>query len=440
MNILLISSRPPHHSAGLGQSIMDGLTDQGCRVDFLTKFSYDGQPDNVISLLKKPKDSFLRIFKRKILNIQPLGNFIRSTLSLFLKMNNSPYIINNGISIKYPNEATPDIPSELLLKKIRNTYDAVITLFWQDMINTTSLKKIYDKLSCPILIFSPDMSPMTGGCFYFDKCNRFSLECGYCPGFNSHEFEDQSHHNYLIKKNNYENMICAFLGNSWMNKFAKQSKLFSHIIKTEIVINEKKFISGDKELSRKKIGIDPKYNFVLMLRSDNHPRKGNVDLFKALSIFLSGLTASEKSGCCVLVVGDKYFESISQSLECYIHNIGMVEEETLISCYQASNYFLNASHDDAGPSMINQSIMCGTPVICYNNGAAIDVVEQGKSGFKVDTGDIEGLAKSIQLGHRLDNESFSELRRTTRQLGLEHNSLEKISKNIINAINSLKKS
>lgn len=434
--ILIISSRSPQHSAGLGQSIMDCFESHGNQVDFLTLQGYENQPDNVISITNfSERISFktkIKVLLRKYKLLSIIKNILKITKSILTK---SPYITNNGITIKYPDESKPTVSSEEILRKIKKSYDAVITLFWQDMVNSSTIKQLYDVLQCPILIYSPDMSPMTGGCFYFSTCTNYTHECGNCPGFNSKDANDQSHKNYIIKKNNYENIKCAFLGNTWMNIHAKKSNLFHNIFKNEIIIDPQIFTLKDINQARAELGIKDNYKHIFLLRSDAHPRKGNLDIVIAFEKLTSKI--NNVKDLLIITIGDDYFSATAKHLQCDILNLGIVDIEKLILCYQSANFFISTSKDDAGPSMINQSIMCGTPVLCYNNGSALDVIENGVSGYKVNTGDVEGLSKLLLQSTQLDTNIYQTLRKKTRELAIIHNSPESIYKNFIEAINKL---
>ena len=111
----------------------------------------------------------------------------------------------------------------------------------------------------------------------------------------------------------------------------------------------------------------------------------------------------------------------------------------LVKCYQAADTFLNTSYDDAGPSMINQSIMCGTPVICYDNGAALDVIEEGVSGFKVPTGHIEELSNKILKLYNYSIIEKTKLSTSSRQLAMTHNASNIFVENINSIIHDMRK-
>lgn len=444
--LLLVSSKPPSHSAGLTQTKIDGLLKAGHEVDYLTVYDYDGRPDNVISIFPKLPKKYPSWRRRYVVlpirgMFKSLGiyEFVKRIKDIVVQKINNLFSPKNSsdIMLLYPDEKTPPISNALLLSKILGKYDAVITLFWEGMLNSTSLKAIYDKLHCPILICAPDMAPMTGGCYYFNKCRNFYTGCGKCIALNSTDENDQTRLNFITKKENYSSINCAFLGNTWMNQYAVKSNLFRHIFHSEVIIDENKFCQRDMSIVRQKLGL-LQDKFILLISSSSMPRKGNSDIVDAVTIFYDRLSEAERMKIILLSIGDDYFQSSIEKHNIPIRHLGTVNESNLIYCYQASNLFISASHDDAGPSMINQSIMCGTPVVCYDSGTAIDVIENFVSGYKVPFRDIEGLSVGMDAIFRMSEDEYRDLRHNTRAKAIKHNSTPQHIANIINCIRILR--
>lgn len=424
--ILVVSSMPPHHSAGYGWDVVRALESAGHSVDFLTTYSFRGQRKHDIILMK-------RSGKGKVINF--VGQMLRNKHLRFLKnillnlYNNTiapTYEKPNGIFIVHPDESKPSIPNKLLVEKIDKDYDAVVTLFWQGMINSSSLVALHNHLKCPIIVDSPDMAPMTGGCQYFNQCRRFEHECGLCPGLNSNDEKDQSHTNYLLKKENYASIPMAFRCNSWMMGFALKSRLFSNNIMSKIsfILNENDFIPAiDQKKPRKELKLNANGKKVILLRSAQDYRKGSDYAVMALRQFVQAHPNSCDS-LLILTIGEEYVKDklADTGIKC-IH-LGLVGREVLIKCYKSADYFINCSVDDAGPSMINQSILCGTPVICFDNGTACDVILDGESGFKCETGDSDNLLKKLETALSLPASDYDTLRKNTREIGLKFNSYD----------------
>lgn len=438
--ILLISSMPPYHSAGYGWDVVHALESAGHSVDYLTTYSFRGQRKNDITLLKRTGKNRIINFVGQLLrhkHMRPLKNLL---LNLYNNTMVSEYEKPDGIFIVHPDESRPSIPNELLVEKIKGEYDAVVTLFWQGMINSSSLVALYDRLKCPIIVDSPDMAPMTGGCQYFNKCRRFEHECGSCPGLKSKDEKDQSHKNYLLKRKNYGSIPMVFRCNSWMMEFAIKSKLFSNNTTSIIsfILNENEFAPTlNRDKIRKKLGLNATGKKVLLLRSAHDYRKGSDYAIEAITRFVQN-SPNIRNSIIVLTIGEKYVKDKLSNTGIKCVHLGVVGRDELIKCYQAADYFINCSVDDAGPSMINQSILCGTPVICFDNGTACDVICERESGFKCPTGDSDALLNKLETALCLPVYEYESLREKTREIGLRFNSYNAYIRNFNNVMQEFK--
>lgn len=83
---------------------------------------------------------------------------------------------------------------------------------------------------------------------------------------------------------------------------------------------------------------------------------------------------------------------------------------------------MSPSIGDAGPSTVNQSICCGTPVVAFEIGTAIDVIENGISGYRAAFKDVDDYAHGIESIITLNEQVYIKLRETTREMGLKKNS------------------
>ena len=104
--------------------------------------------------------------------------------------------------------------------------------------------------------------------------------------------------------------------------------------------------------------------------------------------------------------------------------IGSLDIKNLIKAYNAASVFVCPSIDDAGPTMVNHSIACGTPVIAYNQGTALDVLEDGYNGFKAEVGDYEAFAQSILKLLRLSKPDYETMRKNAREMSVRKNSYD----------------
>lgn len=420
--ILIISSRPPSHSAGLGNDMAKGLVDDGCKVDFLTLRCFAGKDEHLYG-------GGDLIFSDAVPEARPQSRWKRYWNRIVRNRYKLRYRISRARNLYYPNEWLPKVAPGELLKLIEDGYDAVITLFWEDMLNSTSLYEIYKKLRCPILIYSPDMAPMTGGCFYFEECTRFREGCGFCPKIGYGVERDVTRLNYRIKHRNYRRTDAIFMGNTWMNRHARESGLFppGKISEAGIVINEDVFTPSPG-------CVDPD-RFTILLRSTPEPRKGNAAMLAAINGLAGRLTEVERRRLRIISIGDKYFEGIAAGSGLSIENRGIVDTAGLVACYREADLFLSLSLNDAGPSMINQALMCGCPVVSFDNGTAMDVVENGSTGYKCSPGDVAGVADALYRMFRLEAGRREVMGADCRKRAMQVNSIPAFARAVERALN-----
>jgi len=438
MNILILSTHSPKYRAGLGYDVMTALKEAGHSVDYFCKIASEPLNHSFTCLL--PESRCKRLLRTIV--PQKLVKFAKRIIGKKPKSVNEVYpdlIINNGYEIHYLYEDKEGDTIQKLLEHIDKDYDLVITLWWFSMLTSASLRRIYNRLKCPIMILSIDMAPMTGGCFYFNNCRNFEKECRDCPAMVNcgidKSITERPHLNYLIKKDNYSKMNCAFLGNSWMNQFAKASHLFdnAHIFKIGCIIDEHDFCPADQLIVRNQLNLNGK-SLILFARSSSEPRKGCDFLIHSVASVYRDMSNEQRNQFAMVTVGDDFIEKGLKKFNIPCLNLGVVNRRKLIKLYQASTYFLSPSTDDAGPSMVNQSIMCGCPVVCFNNGTAVDVVINEESGFKTDNISEQGFAEVLEkaISWISNNIDKGNLRNSTREVALRTSSKKCFQENITN--------
>lgn len=413
LNILILSSFPASHSANLCGDVMTALEEAGHRV----YFGYPGI-EKLFAWRQnyKPKRYSLvrRIWNR-------LQWYYRRIFNIAYIEEHGYLISPKGYVMFMPFEEKPNIPSSDILGKLNGPYDMVLFHFFENMTTMSIVKAIDEKFHCPIVLVSPDMYPMTGGCYYFNHCRNFENECYDCPIF--HSRDNLAHRNFIYKKQVYSTTKTCFYGNTWMNSFAEKSKIFenAYIYNGSFILDEDVFKPLDRTECRKELGILGDYDLVIFNRYKNMKRKGIEYFNRSMDIFLCDLSADERKKI-LLVTIDQCDNRLSERLGIEVVQFGRVDIHKLIEIYNASDLFLCSSVDDAGPSMINQSIACGTPVVAFDTGTAIDVVETGTSGYCAKYKDSNDLAAGLHYIYSMKKEEYEQLRLTTREMAIRKNS------------------
>ncbi|MDR2409143.1 MAG: glycosyltransferase [Bacteroidales bacterium] len=397
LNILILSSVSPYVSTNIGLDIMQSLEKAGHGVDFLTKFKFENMLPNMFSVFDyfepmaltsriKKKFPFLeRIHKPSLRKKKPHKQVLFDLDYMF-----------------------PPVDAISILKKINKNYDIIITSFWHHMITAKTLKEVYTKIHVPIYILAADMLPMTGGCFYFADCLNFLNFCGNCPSLDSSNRYDLTYKNMIYKKDVYQTIDYYLIGNSWVCNWAQQNPLFdqSKIKKIIGIINENTFIPGNKIEIRRVFNISPGKKIILFAGSQSfkEKRKGFDILIKSINIFASGLTVKQKEGLLLLIAG-KVDSDIQKYFNIDIYCPGYLSTELLSAAYSAADCYLSTTVEDAGPLMVCQALMCGTPVVAFEVGVAIDIVITGVTGYKAKCYDIDDYINGIkEIYNYTDNE------------------------------------
>jgi len=81
-----------------------------------------------------------------------------------------------------------------------------------------------------------------------------------------------------------------------------------------------------------------------------------------------------------------------------IHLLGLLEWNELLALYKASQVMLFPATREKFGMVVLEALACGVPVIAYaRSGAARDLIEDGRNGFRVEEGDVEGMAKLLEM-------------------------------------------
>lgn len=403
-NILLLSSRDITHSGNYALDLYNALEENGYNVDF----GFEGLSEYIRKYQNENKQSsFVRLI-----------NKIRYILGVPVHYSGNS-ISNKGYGFPCADENKPYVLPHEFVNSIEKQYDLIIVLFTEGLISTSTLNELYNKQQCPIVVFGIDMYYMTGGCYYFNECRNFQNECYYCPVFGGKK-NTKAHKNFITKKNNYNSMNICFLFNSWMKQFAESSTLFTsdQISLASFYLEENFYKPLDLNEAKASLQIPSGKRFIIGLRQRDIQRKGGSYAELAIRDFISELSEEEKNECLLLTVG----EQCTWNLGIDIKNLGKVNAKNLVKFYNVSNMFLCPSIDDAGPSMVNQSQMCGTPVVAFNSGTAQDVVITGETGYKVKYKDVDDMAKGLSFIYRLSNDEYLVMRNKTRSYALKYNS------------------
>ena len=378
---------------------------------------YDPEyPEGIVSM-----ETWLMSLKRTMLyKLQWRYDKLKSNLKL------STYNTNPDYRFFQLHEKKQIYKTEKLIKKSDIKPDAIIILFVNKFINVKNIYELQKKTHAPILWLMYDMAPLTGGCHYAWECKGYQNLCGNCPGLFSTNPYDLSYENILFKKSYLSKTKIEILTASESQfEQAKNSSLFRKNIIHKILlsVDSNVFKPVDKESIRLKLNI-PANKKILFFGSVGltEKRKGMYYLIESLKLLKQKIDFQDTGFAdkILLLIAGREIEQIADSLPFKYQYLGMLNNTSgIASTYQAADVFVCPSIEDSGPMMINQSLMCGTPVVSFEMGVAYDLVKTIETGYRAKLKDTNDMAQGIMDILSLDTSEYCTLSKNCRELALK---------------------
>lgn len=278
--------------------------------------------------------------------------------------------------------------------KLKNIPDIIIILFDYRVLTTKTIKDLYKWSKARIFWMIPDMKPMTGGCSYAADCVQYQSACNSCPAIGNEMAKNFAAKTLKKKIANLSSLPIEIIsGSTYQEEQAKKSSLFKQkkIHKLYFPSNSDVFKSVEQSKARAKFDIITDKKIIMFGSiSLEEERKGMKFILEALK----NIEQEYKDKSLLLIVGNGESKAI-QELAFENKMLGFVSYEELASAYQAADFFICPTIDDSGPVMVSQSIMCGTPVVSFQMGISLDVIQNDFTGVICEVGNQEELTKGI---------------------------------------------
>lgn len=292
------------------------------------------------------------------------------------------------------------IGSPFFKKKKFEAFD-VIHLHWTTF-SFLSVHQINElaKLK-PVIWTLHDMWAFTGGCHYSMGCINFESTCKPCPflkGDGGFSQQEQSIKSQLLSHPNIQIVTCS----NWLASQAMRSEVFKGTDVRVIgnTIDTNRFKPLDRESVRLRYGLNNKKFKVLTGAIDlTDERKGSRILEACLKLLPT-------ENVEVLIFGGGVFLDSKHD----IVNLGKISnQEELVEIYNLADVFVLPSLQDNLPNTVLESLSCGTPVVAFNSGGVVDMIDHEQNGFICKDTSAEGLLEGILffLTHK-DRSSFNQ--------------------------------
>lgn len=288
----------------------------------------------------------------------------------------------------------------------------VIYLHWiTGLLTVEIIANLYAHYRCPIIWILMDQEPVTGGCHYSFGCDGFTRQCGNCPQLkNLRGPKDRTRVVWLRKQKHLSNIPLTFVApTTWVAARVKESSLFrNHRVEViPLAIDHTVFRPFDQQIARDLLHLPQDKKVIFFGASSLADRRKGIKFLLEAFQQLSSAVARDRPDLAekilLLIVGRldvDFRDSLpfpSQHVR-YFH-----DDVTLALAYQAADVFVCPSIEDAGPMMIPQAMLCGTPVAAFNSGGAPDLIETMKTGYLATYKDTSDLANGIYCLLTADN-------------------------------------
>ena len=322
--------------------------------------------------------------------------------------------------------------TKTLLSKIKFKPDIIIYTHPHYFLDSKNLFELNKKTGAPIFNIPVDMAAFTGGCHYNNGCTGCESECGFCPGLYSNKKHDASYKTLKYKNKYISQTEIYLLANEWTLKQAKKSFLYSSkpCLKLNIVVNENLFRPFNKTAMREKYNIPQDKSVILFGASTaDEKRKGILYLHDALKELYQEMTEDEKKSIAVVIIGNSQ-ENIKDLMPFNSYLLGRIQPELLPEIYSLADVYVSPSIQDAGPMMVIQSMMCGTPVVAFEMGNADDFIINGETGYKAPLYDTGQLKRGIWLMLNKTEEENKRISENCRNIAILKSSYKVFAKKI----------
>lgn len=404
----MLNAQNPIRDAVIPADLMEGFKSRGHKVTLLVNSYYRSYPKDIISM----QPFYLYLFHKLKAKLK-----LRTRLGLKDSLRGK-YIINFY-------EQKLFYKTKNFLNKAKIKPDVIIVFFEHNFVTYQNIYELYKETRAPIYWLMYDMAPLTGGCHYAWECTGYKKSCGSCPALRSTNPFDLTYKNLQNKIERSDKVkIHIVAGSEYLYRQTKESTLFknSKIYKTLTAFNDNIFRPVAKVPLREKnkLPIEKKIVFfgAAWIFDERKGIEYLIDSFKILKDLLKDKPELDKE--ILLLVAGQGFDKIKDILPFEHHYMGYLDNTRgIASAYQMADMFVCSSVEDSGPTMINQSIMCGTPVVSFEMGVALDLVISGKTGYRAFLKDSRDLAYGMYNLLTMGENEYEAMRRNCRELALK---------------------
>ena len=316
---------------------------------------------------------------------------------------------------------------KLILNRVAKV-DVVCLYSIQSFLSPRDVYEIAMKSGVPLVWTPLDIEPMTGGCHFSQGCERYQIGCSKCPQLSNRGAKDISWKIFKLKTESYKDLPITFVATtssvySWLrsSKLYKGKRIEDNFL---LGVDSSVFYRTESTSAREQLNLSEEAIYILFGAFDlDDPRKGGHILVAALQhLWQEYNNSSHKKildRLCLLTIGNAG-QFHNWDLPCNSHSLGLITNDAILALvYNSVDVVAVPSLDDAGPMMVNEAVACGTPIVAFRRGVAIDLVTAPTVGLLVDEIDAKAFGDAL-LSRLLDNVGNNQVLKKAKHLSVEY--------------------
>jgi glycosyltransferase involved in cell wall biosynthesis len=276
----------------------------------------------------------------------------------------------------------------------------VIYIHWvlNGFLSLKNLKQLAG-LNKPVIFFMHDMWTISGGCHYSFECENYETDCKNCQMFEGKPKHSPASKDYNKKMKLYNSFANFYFvsPSRWLFNCSQQSLLTKSkpLFYIPNVLDTGVFKHYDKSTARKLLNLaESEIIIAFGAVSVTSPYKGWAYLAEALKLLKQDAMLNKIS---VLIFGSGYNKEVDDAIPFKKRFMGyLCDEYSTALIYNAADVLIVPSLADNQPTIVQESLSCGTPVVGFNTGGIPDMIEHKKNGYLAIYKNVPDIVEGIK--------------------------------------------
>lgn len=427
MNILHITSTDLRGAGNAATAFNTLLNARGHRSKLVVVFKTKNDPD-IIGFIR-PIHSRVKLFLDEII-------LIFHKIQTYVKVGKThpDYYFYNL------DERKSNFSAKSILRKIDFNPDVIFVHWVSNFVNTAAINELSQLTQAKMYWVMVDNAPITGGCHYPWNCKGYETDCSDCPALLTASKKYIAKRNFELKKANFPSCMQVLTISSIDKMRAEKSSFYISRQANTIFqpVDENIFHPASKSQARKDLNLPQDKKIIFFAATDiSERRKGFAELQEALRFFEQKIIdKGDNLQDYLLITAGKRFLSSRNSFSCSVsmRYLGYLSEQDMVKAFNAATLFVCPTLEDSGPGILGQAMLCGVPTVAFATGAAVDLIQTGRTGYLAELGNSADLADGIESVVQLNPDEHALMSAKCRKSGMSVCSFEAVGERLENLL------